>query len=295
MGLEAAGTMAVGVVLPSLTAQLEQRLDLRTAARHAEQLGLDSIWHGDHLVVGSPVLDVMVGLATVAAVTEKIAVGASVFIPALRPLVVAAKQVASLQHLSNDRVILGIGSGGGPAQWAAAGVPYADRGRRTDRALDLLPGLLAGEPVVVDGQRVVLEPGVTRPPFWVGNASPVALRRAARAGDGWFPSLIPAAEVAAGAARLADLADTPRVIAVGATGALGENVASQGEIEESIRANYGRAAVGVPITGGPGQVADRLTEFHQAGAHHLVMGFADGDWRTQCDLLAEAVWSTRRS
>ncbi|GAB3936121.1 hypothetical protein GCM10029976_047420 [Kribbella albertanoniae] len=280
--------IAVGVVLPSVTAQRAQGLDLRTAARHAEQVGLASVWHGDHLAIGSPVLDVMVGLATVAAVTETIAIGASVFIPALRPLALAAKQVASVQHLSNGRVILGIGSGGGPAQWAAAGVPYADRGRRTDRALDLLPGLLAGEPVVVDGQRVVLEPAVTRPPFWVGNASAVALRRAARAGDGWFPSLIPAAEVAAGAARLAELADTPRVIAVGATGALGGDVASQGEIEESIRANYGRAAVGVPITGGPRQVADRLAEFHQAGAHHLVMGFADGDWRTQCDLLADA-------
>ncbi|WP_405065188.1 hypothetical protein OG558_24830 [Kribbella sp. NBC_01510] len=127
-----------------------------------------------------------------------------------------------------------------------------------------------------------------RPPFWVGNASPVALRRAARAADGWFPSLIPAAEVAAGAARLADLADTPRVIAVGATGALGNEVASQRQIEESIRANYGYPATGVPITGGPRQAAERLAEFHQAGADHLVMGFSDSDWRTQCDLLADA-------
>lgn len=281
-------TIAVGVVLPSLTVQLEQRLDLRTAARHAEQAGLASIWHGDHLAIGSPVLEVMAGLATVAAVTEKISIGAGVFVPALRPLALAAQQIASVQHLSGHRLILGIGSGGGPTQWAAAGVQYAERGPRTDLALDLLPGLLAGEPVVIDGQQVVLEPAVPRPPFWVGNASPVALRRAARAADGWFPSLIPAAEVAAGAARLTDLADTPRVIAVGTVGALGDNVASQRQIEGSIRANYGHAVIGVPITGGPRQAADRLAEFHQAGAHHLVMGFSDGDWRTQCDLLAEA-------
>ena len=282
-------TIAVGVVLPSLTTQHQQGLDLRAAARHAEAVGLVSIWHGDHLAIGSPVLDVTVGLATVAAVTEKISIGASVFVPALRPLALAAKQIASLQHVSGGRLILGIGSGGGPAQWAAVGASYAERGPRTDQALDLLPGLLSGEQVLIDGQQVALEPAVPRPPFWIGNASAVALRRAARAGDGWFPSLIPPTEVAAGAARLAELADTPRVIAVGATGALGNPASSQQEIEQSIRAKYGFSAAGVPITGYPREAAVRLAEFQQAGAHHLVMGFAEGDWRHQCDLLAEAV------
>lgn len=282
-------TLAVGVVLPSLTTQYEQKLDLRTAARHAEAAGLASIWHGDHLAIGAPVLDVTVGLATAAAVTDTIAIGASVYVPALRPLVWAAKQIASLQHVSQGRLILGIGSGGGPAQWAAAGVRYADRGPRTDQALDLLPGLLAGEEVVVDEQKVTLAPKVPRPPFWVGNASDVALLRAALAGDGWFPSLISPSDVAAGAARLVDLADSPRVIAVGATGALGDRVKTAQEIETAIGSAYGSSATGIPITGNPREAAARLAEFDQSGAHHVVMGFADGDWRDQCDLLAEAV------
>jgi alkanesulfonate monooxygenase SsuD/methylene tetrahydromethanopterin reductase-like flavin-dependent oxidoreductase (luciferase family) len=281
-------SIAVGVVLPSLTAQRAQGLDLRTAAQHAEAVGLDSVWHGDHLAIGAPVLDVTVALATVAAVTRRISIGAGVYVPALRSVAVAAKQIASLQHVSSGRLLLGIGSGGGPAQWAAAGVPYAERGPRTDRALDLLPGLLAGEPLLVDEQTVTLAPAVSKPPIWVGNASDVAIRRAARAGDGWFPSLVTTDAVAAGVARLAELTDRPLSVAVGATGALGAGVRTREEIERSIGAAYGISAVGVPITGGPGEVAARLADLHGAGARHLVMGFADGDWRRQCDLLAAA-------
>ncbi|WP_285597709.1 LLM class flavin-dependent oxidoreductase [Kineosporia sp. NBRC 101731] len=279
-------TLAVGVVLPSLTTQRDQGLNLYSAARHAESVGLASVWHGDHLAIGSPVLDITVGLATAAAATQTIAIGAGVFIPALRPLARAAQQIASLQLVSDGRLILGVGSGGGPAQWAAAGIPYAERGPRTDRAVDLLPGLLAGEHMWLDGHRIALSPAVPKPPIWIGNASDVALRRAARAGDGWFPSLVTPAAVAAGVTRLRELADGPRVVAIGATGAIGKGVRSQQEIERSINATYGFSAAGVPISGSPAEVATRLAEFHQAGAHHLVLGFSDGDWRQQCDLLA---------
>lgn len=284
-------TLKVGVVLPSLAAQLRDGIDLRVAARHAEAVGFDSIWHGDHLATGQPSLDLAVGLATAAAVTERVSIGASVFVPAIRPLAWAAKQVASVQHLSGGRLILGIGSGGGPAQWAAAEVAYDERGERTDRALDLLPALLAGGPVVIGEQEVVMTPAVTRPPFWVGNSSPIAIRRAARAGDGWFPSLITADAVAIGAARLAELTDAPREIAVGTAGALGDGLLSREEIATRLGASHRTQLHDVPITGGPDEAAARMTEFHHAGATHLVMGFADGDWRGQCDLLAEAVRS----
>ncbi|MQA81688.1 MAG: LLM class flavin-dependent oxidoreductase [Streptosporangiales bacterium] len=281
--------LRVGVVLPSLTAQRRDGIDLRIAARHAEGAGLDSVWHGDHLATGQPSLDLAVGLATVAAVTERIAIGAGVFVPAIRPLAWAAKQITSVQHVSGGRLILGVGSGGGPEQWAAAGVAYADRGSRTDLALDLLPALLAGEPVRFGDQDIVLAPSVTRPPIWVGNASSIAIRRAARVGDGWFPSLVTARTVAIGAARLAEMSDAPRAIAVGTTGALGDGMPSRAEIAARLGASHGVQMNEVPITGGPHEAAGRMAEFRAAGATHLVMGFADGDWRGQCDLLAETV------
>ncbi|WP_236667167.1 MULTISPECIES: LLM class flavin-dependent oxidoreductase [unclassified Nonomuraea] len=135
----------IGVILPGVAVQRRDGLDLGAAARHAEAAGLDGVWHGDHLAVGGPTLDAPIALATAAAVTTRVRIGTSVFIPAIRPLVWAAKQIAALQHVSGGRLVLGVGSGGGPGQWAAAGIPYAERGPRTDTALELLPRLPAGE------------------------------------------------------------------------------------------------------------------------------------------------------
>src|SRR3954452_24671791 len=120
-----AGMIEIGVVLPSVAVQRDEDIDLRTAARYAEDAGLDSIWMGDHLATGSATLEATVGLAAAAAGTDRGAIGVSVLVPAIRPLAWAAKQVASLQYISGGRVILGIGSGGGEGQWLAAEVPYA--------------------------------------------------------------------------------------------------------------------------------------------------------------------------
>ncbi len=265
--------MEIGVILPSLATQQREQLDLPAAARHAEALGLAGVWHGDHLATGMPSVDCAVALATAVAVTTRIRIGASVLIPAIRPPAWAAKQIASLQHVSGHRLILGLGSGGGPEQWAAAGVPYAERGRRTDTALRLLPPLLAGDEVVLPDEpgrpSVALAPAVPPPPFWIGNAAPVARRRAAQFGDAWFPSLIPPAEVAAAAARLAELAVTHHrpapTITIGATGALGSapGLPTAAEIAGNIARAYGMApdqASLLPVTGSPAQVADRLAE-----------------------------------
>jgi alkanesulfonate monooxygenase SsuD/methylene tetrahydromethanopterin reductase-like flavin-dependent oxidoreductase (luciferase family) len=293
--------LEIGVILPSIVVQHRDDLDLPTAARHAEDLGLDSVWHGDHLATGTPALDCTIALAAAAAATQRIRIGASVFVPAIRPLAWAAKQVASLQHVSQRRLILGIGSGGGPTQWAAAGVPYTERGRRTDTALELLPHLLAGEPVRLVHEpgrpEVELAPAVPTPPFWVGNASSVAIRRAARLGDGWFPSVVPAGDVADGSAQLAELAaahgrPTP-TITVGAAGVLGSGtgIPTRDEIAARLSQAYGvptERATAIPITGEPHEAAQQLAAYHDAGARHLVMGLSGVDWRRQCELLAEA-------
>ncbi|MGR6913647.1 LLM class flavin-dependent oxidoreductase [[Actinomadura] parvosata] len=324
----------IGVILPGVAVQRRDRLTLMEAARHAEQAGLDAVWHGDHLAVGGPVLDAPIALATAAAATTRIRIGTSVFIPAIRPLVWAAKQVATLQYVSGGRLVLGVGSGGGAEQWAAAGVPYGERGRRTDTALELLPRLLAGDPVVLPdavGTRppaqpepdahpsaqpppdahtrqpvrpapdadprlpVQLAPAVAMPPVWVGNASVAAIRRAARLGDGWFPSLISPQEVTRGQARLAELAASygrpAPVIAIGGAAFVGGGPGAQAEIAAGISGGYGRPleeVAEIPLTGQPKEVAERLAEYRAAGASHAVLGISGGDWRSQVELLAEA-------
>jgi len=176
-------------------------------------LGLDSLWTGDHLVLGdAPLLDSTMTLAAAAAVTHEIGVGSVVFLPSLRSLVWAGRQVATLSHLAAGRLQLGVGAGAGPEQeHAAAGQHRDERGRRTDEFLKALPGLLAGRPVDVgsgeSGAAVRVLPPAPIPTVWIGGSSPVALRRTVRLGDGWLDALPTPAEFAATGARSRGLAE----------------------------------------------------------------------------------------
>src|SRR4030088_3071073 len=112
--------------------------DMAVAARHAEDLGLESVWVVDQLVAGtgSPLLDSGIAPPTPPparppARRSGAGLGLAVMILPLRPVAWVAKQVASLQHASGDRVILGVGAGGDRHEqsWAGAGVPRRERGR----------------------------------------------------------------------------------------------------------------------------------------------------------------------
>jgi alkanesulfonate monooxygenase SsuD/methylene tetrahydromethanopterin reductase-like flavin-dependent oxidoreductase (luciferase family) len=192
-----------GVLLPTFDPlRTGQTPPVAAAAALAEQAGFDGVWVGDHLLCPAPVLDATLCLAAAAAVTERVSLGFSVMLLALRPAAWAAKQVATLQCLAGARVKLGVGVGGEfPQEFAAAGVPVRERGRRLDATLSALPVLL-GAKRRVDGEQSgaalgaqargnadvpPLEPAVAMPPILVGGRSDAALRRAARFGDAWLP------------------------------------------------------------------------------------------------------------
>ena len=269
-------------------------------ARHVEDLGLDSVWTGDHLVAVRPKLDSTLVLTTAAATTSRIGLGFGVMILALRPVAWAAKQVATLQHLSGDRVLLGVGTGGtvhGDAGWRAVGVPFAERGRRTDAALAVLPDLIAGEAATVGGERVALAPGATVPPVLIGGGR-AALRRAARHGVGWYPAFLSPSSLAAGVRELAALAEEQGRPAPGVTVqvsiGLGDDVPTSA-IDAQVRslteyggitANQARQSL---VIGPPAAAAEHLAELVAAGAERVVgLPFA-GDPHRQAELLAEAV------
>src|ERR1700754_3219500 len=106
-------SLEIGVILPTSTPAPDRPIlgDVRASARLAEELGLDSVWSTDHLIASAPILDSSVVLATAAAVTERITIGYGVMILALRPVAWAAKQITSLQYVSGNRVMLGVGTG----------------------------------------------------------------------------------------------------------------------------------------------------------------------------------------
>ena len=262
-------TIEVGVILPTSTSDPARLVlgDVRASARFAEEVGLDSIWSTDHLVASAPMLDSTVVLATAAAVTDRVKVGFSVMLLALRPVAWAAKQVSTLQYLSGDRLVLGVGTGNpahGDIGWRAAGLSYADRGRRTDAALRVLPDLVTGKRTVLDdGVEVALAPGAAMPPVVVGGNGKAALRRAARYGDGWASIGLPPEQVAASLAEIAGLAEEHGRPAIRAT------------------------VVGPEVDIDPRRAAARLAEYEAAGAERVILAPTGADWRRDYEFAAK--------
>jgi len=163
-----------------------------------EALGFDSLWLAELMSRETP--DPIVGLAHAAARTTRLKIGPGVLVLPGRNPAVVAKQLASLDRLSNGRLLVAFGLGlPDPAERAAFPLPQGQtRGQAFDAALDLVRRYLGGE--TVDGVRVRPDPVQQPLELWVGGSSPAALARAGRRADGWLPSLITPEEAAAGRA-----------------------------------------------------------------------------------------------
>jgi len=294
---------AIGVMLPTMTERGQPLADVPTAARHAEDLGFESVWAVDQLIVGTgvPFVESLVALGAAAGATNRIRLATGVLILPLRPVVWIAKQVASLQQVSGDRVLLGVGVGGDRHElsWEATGVPRRERGKRTDAALAALPDLIAGRPVDLDGTTVQLAPGVAVPPIIVGGMSDAALTRAARA-DGWFTLPLPAGQLAPAVERLGEVADELGRPLPSITASL--MVAIDGDPSVPDRDGLVRRLTdpdglfGMPaeavcdlvVTGGVAAVAERLAVLAEIGVERVVPSIVAGSWPRQVKLLAEA-------
>jgi probable F420-dependent oxidoreductase len=184
------------------------RATIRSCARIAEQAGFDALFVSDHLCIppdqtegsGGRYLDVLATLAFIAGATEKIRLGVSVLVVPYRPAVLTAKQVATIQELSGERMILGIGVGWMKPEFAAVGAEFRRRGAITDETLKVIHHLFSADvPGAYNGALVqfpsfVFLPRPKRPPIWIGGNGPAAMNRAVRFGDGWHP-MLPAAEL----------------------------------------------------------------------------------------------------
>ena len=254
-------TLEIGVMLPTSTPDPAVPIigDVKRAARTAEELGLDSVWSTDHLIASAPILESTAVLGAAAGATERIRIGYGVLLLALRPVAWAAKQISTLQHLSGDRLELGIGTGNpahGDSGWRAAGQSFEDRGPRTDESLRVLPSLIAGEPTTLpDGTEVTLAPGARVPPILVAGDVAPAWSRAARFAEGWIGIGRPPAEIVRILSTLAELA-----------------------------AGYGRPApyavvLAPSIDEDPKRAAEQLAAYAEAGVRRVILPQYDADWR----------------
>ncbi|MDA3649200.1 LLM class flavin-dependent oxidoreductase [Saccharopolyspora indica] len=300
-------TIAIGVCLPTM--EEIRKLGpsaIADAARQVEAVGLDSVSAADVLIGdGTLALESVTVLATAAAVTGRVSLDFGVLALPTRPVAMIAAQVQTLQYLSGNRVRLGLGIGGfrGSPFWQAVGARATHRGRQLDTALQVLPGLIAGEPTTVPDvegtPELVLAPAVPVPPLMIGGGtSEPVLRRVAAHGDCWLPSALSPRDVVASASRLRELAaefdrPVPR-ICLGVHGVLDTGAASRSERDAMLRDLGGffgmtpEQLVDVVITGGPRQVAERLAEYAEAGVAELGFGIDAHDYHRQVEMIAEA-------
>ncbi|MFT7571295.1 MAG: alkanesulfonate monooxygenase SsuD [Paracoccaceae bacterium] len=164
----------------------------------ADQLGIDSVWIGDSLLA-KPRHDPLTLIAAIAARTKNVKIGTAVLLPMLRNPVLLAHQVATLDQISEGRVILGIGTARDVpairAEFEAAGVPFEKRIGRMLEQMRLCRALWSGEPVDWDGLWTVKQGELAPKPYtpggpkiWSGGGVEAALKRSGRYFDGWFPS-----------------------------------------------------------------------------------------------------------
>jgi len=276
---------------------------IRGAAVGAEQLGYDSVWVSDHVVVphanivnfGETVFDPLVTLAVVAGATHRVRLGTTVLIVPYRNAVVTAKMIASLDALSGGRVVLGIGAGWVAAESAALGVPFAERGAMTDEYLAALQELWTSRAPSFAGKYtrfggLVFEPKPLQkphPPIWVGGHSRAALRRAARLGAAWHPINRPPAELQAGQAEIARLCQasgraTPPALT------LRNDLRVLRPGQSAPASTHG----GRVLAGEPAALVEQIGELAACGVEHLVLEFLAADGReldAQMAVFAESV------
>ncbi len=176
-----------------------------------EELGFDSLFITDHLLAAQRFysvswLEPLTTLALAAGVTERVRLGTSILILPLRNPVLLAKQLATLQFLSNNRVVLGAGVGWYPPEFEAVATKKSERGARTDEIMDIIIPLLEGERVTYSGRfysvdDVFIEPQASeRPAIWIGGGSQLAdpsspdlprfvesVKERVLRSDGWIP------------------------------------------------------------------------------------------------------------
>jgi probable F420-dependent oxidoreductase len=245
--------MRVGIHLPQIGRKAGPEA-IRCAAVQAEELGFDDVWTSEHIILPdgamyppSPIFyDPVLALTWAAAYTKRVGLGTSVLVLPMRHPLPLAKELATLQNLSQGRLILGAGVGWLEAEFAALGVPFRERGRRMDEGIALMHAVWTEDPVsfearyipaVIKNMRCMPQPE-TPIPIWIGGTSEAALRRAVRY-DGWHGSRATPEQAAPLVKRLR--AERP-----GADFAISLRTAWDGQDDEALKARFeGYRAVGV--------------------------------------------------
>lgn len=266
--------------------------ELRELVELVDGCGYDSLWCGDHVSFPMAILDPLLQLAQAAVVSSRLTFGTSVYLLPLRHPVPVAKQVATLDHLTEGRFIFGVGVGGEfPKEYEACGVPLKERGARLEEAIPLLRRLWSGAPVTHEGRLypsfrdVPLRPPARQaggPPIWCGGRSDPALDRAGRLADGWIAYVVTPQMYEASLGKIAAAAKAAR--RAGSRFGTGHLLFTRlddtyekaldvaaASLSHRYAMDFRKATERYAAIGSPREIADRIRAFHAAGVRHLVL------------------------
>ena len=302
MSVIPAGTVAYGIQLPiqsqstMYVAPWETTAgpaELIRVARAADDAGFLYVAVCDHVAIphrlapamGTTWYDTVATLGLLAGVTSRTRLMSHIAVLPLRHPLVSAKAYSTLDHLSGGRLIIGVGAGHVPEEFAQLGVDFTRRGALLDEAIDALSIALSEEFPTFQGPtwsfddagqspRPVQTP---RPPIWVGGSSPAAIRRAATRGDGWLPQGTPRAKMPEQIAELRAERDRSRG---GEPIDIGVNCefCYVGDADWDL----GRGV----LTGSPERIADSLNDYTAMGVNQLQVRFKARTCDELCDQIS---------
>jgi probable F420-dependent oxidoreductase len=295
-----------GLGLPNAFPLGEPNLDFLRFAERAEELGYDALWAGDHVVFHIPRLEIFTVLAAVATKTCRVTIGPGVLLLCLRNPVHVAQAVATLDHLSAGRFVLGVGVGGEHVkEFEASGVPRRERGARTDEGLTILRKLLSEPEVDYEGRFWQLR-GISMklrpkrpPPIWVGGRVEATFRRVVARGDAWFPGFVTPEGYADGLRRIFALCHEtgrdPETIERGLylfVSVDRDSARARRQAEEFLSRNYNMPFAPFErylVAGRPRDCIEAVRRHMQAGARHVTVRFATVEPLPQLELWSAEV------
>lgn len=256
---------------------------VRRVALAAEELGYDSVWTTDHILVPAQdvepyghILESVVTLAMVGAVTSQIRIGTSVIVLPMRNPVLFAKQMATIDAATGGRTIVGVGVGWNAPEFKNLSANFKNRGRRLDEDIALLRTLWSSESVKFHGAYTEIVDSVFGPlparkeiPLWIGGNDAPALARAARFGDAWHSTGASPQVVAKGVQFFREHKPA-RPLSISARLTIDLNPAVPSDYEY-------RGAPRRRLTGTDDAVRALLREYAQAGLQHAALFFSAAD------------------
>jgi len=267
--------------------------------------GVDSIWQSDRIIDPVPNLEAMSVMAALAGGSKKIKFGMNVASLGLRNPVLTAKQCATIDVLSEGRLLPAFGVGSALSRdFTATGIPTKGRGKRTDEGLQIISRLWSEDNVTFAGEYYQLDEATIAPkpiqnplPLWVGGSAKQAIERTARWGTGWQAGIETAADIAPVISAIKTRAiDLDRRIPDDHFGAgFGFRFGSTDEpivnrYNEMLTKRLKKEPKGFSAIGGVEELMNLIHEFHAAGAHKFILrpiASGEDDMMAQTRLLGE--------